>query len=93
MSYKKATRVLPKELLTKVQGYIDGEFIYIPRTTNNKKKWGAATSTRQELRDRNEHIYEDYLAGEHMERLAEKYYLSVKSIQRIIRQLKKEHSG
>lgn len=92
MSYKKATHVLPQELLEKVQEYIDGEFIYIPRISDNKKNWGATTSTRQELQDRNEQIYLDYVAGEHMEKLAEKYFLSVKSIQRIIGQLKREHN-
>lgn len=91
MSYKKATHILPRELLEKVQEYVDGESIYIPKISDNKKSWGAATSTRQELRDRNEHIYMDYLAGAHMQDLAEKYFLSVKSIQRIIGQFKKEH--
>lgn len=60
---------------------------------NHKKNWGATTSTRQELRDRNEQIYMDYVAGEHMEYLAEKYFLSIKSIQRIVGQLKREHNG
>lgn len=92
MSYKKATHVLPQELLAKVQEYIDGEFIYIPRISGNKKNWGAATSIRQELQDRNEHIYMDYVAGKDMEYLAEKYFLSVKSIQRIIGQLKREQN-
>lgn len=92
MSYKKATHVLPQELLIKVQEYIDGEFLYIPRVSDNKKSWGAATTTRQELHDRNERIYADYLAGQHMESLADKYFLSLKSIQRIVGQLKKEHS-
>ena len=45
--------------------------------------------TRRELQDRNKRIYEDYLNGESMEHLAEKYFLSLKSIQRIIRQLRK----
>lgn len=92
MSYKKATHVLPQELLLKVQEYIDGEFLYIPRISENKKRWGSATSTRQELRNRNECIYAEYLAGQHMEILADKYFLSLKSIQRIVRQLKKEHN-
>lgn len=88
MSYKKATHVLPQDLLLKVQEYVDGEFLYIPRAADNKKSWGEATSTRQELHDRNKHIYEDYLSGIAMEALAEKYYLSLKSIQRIVGQLK-----
>ena len=90
MGYKKATQLLPQELLSKVQEYIDGEFLYIPRISDNKKDWGTATATRQELRDRNERIYADYLAGQSMESLAEQYFLSLKSIQRIVGQLKKE---
>ena len=93
MSYKKATHVLPQELLEKVQEYIDGEFLYIPRITSKKKNWGTTTSTRQELQDRNMSIYADFLAGEPMEALAGKYFLSLKSIQRIIGQLKKEHNS
>lgn len=88
MGYKRATRILPEELLLKVQEYIDGEFIYIPRISDHKKSWGATTSTRQDLQDRNKRIYADYLAGVPMESLAETYFLSLKSIQRIVRQLK-----
>ena len=88
MSYKKATHVLPQDLLLKVQEYIDGEFLYIPREEKKKKRWGETTSTRQELQDRNKRIYADYLSGANMETLAVKYFLSLKSIQRIIRQLK-----
>ena len=88
MSYKKATHVLPQDLLQQVQEYIDGEFLYIPRAADNKKGWGETTSTRQELQDRNRQIYADYLAGTNMNSLAEKYYLSLKSIQRIVGQLK-----
>ena len=92
MGYKKATHILPHDLLLKVQEYIDGEFLYIPRISDNKKSWGETTSTRQELQDRNQRIYDDYLAGKRMEFLAEKYFLSLKSIQRIIGQLKKEYN-
>ncbi|MEG0379033.1 MAG: CD3324 family protein, partial [Eubacterium sp.] len=77
MSYKRATHILPQELLLRIQEYIDGEFIYIPRITDNKKSWGSTTSTRQELQDRNEKIYADYLSGDSMEALAEKYFLSL----------------
>lgn len=88
MGYKKATHVLPQDLLLKVQEYIDGEFLYIPRAADNKKGWGETTKTRQELKDRNRRIYADYLAGTNMETLAERYYLSLKSIQRIVGQFK-----
>ena len=36
MNYKNATQILPQELLTQIQKYIDGEFIYIPRLSENK---------------------------------------------------------
>lgn len=92
MGYKKATYALPHDLLIKVQEYIDGEFLYIPRISDNKKSWGETTSTRQELQDRNKHIYAEYLAGKDKRFLAEKYFLSLKSIQRIIGQMKREYN-
>lgn len=92
MSYKKAACVLPHDLLLKVQEYVDGEFLYIPRVSDRKKGWGETTSIRQDLRDRNERIYEDYLAGNDMSSLADQYYLSLKSIQRIIGNMKREHN-
>ena len=91
MSYKRAAHILPKDLLEQVQQYVDGESLYIPRTSQNKRNWGAGTDTRRELRARNERIYLDYLSGEPIQSLAQRYFLSVKSIQRILGQLKKEH--
>ena len=32
MSYQKADRILPRELLEQVQEYVDGALIYIPKT-------------------------------------------------------------
>ncbi|OOM75898.1 Mor transcription activator family protein [Clostridium puniceum] len=89
MSYKKAIYILPNDLLEKVQEYIYGDFIYIPRKSGNKKQWGSRTSICQELYNRNTQIYEDYLAGHSSEDLSRKYFLSLKSIQRIIRKEKK----
>lgn len=63
MSYKKAIHILPEELLELIQEYVDGECIYIPRKSNNKKEWGSNTPTREELSIRNMQIYEDYQVG------------------------------
>ncbi len=41
MSYKKAIHILPEELLELIQEYVDGEYIYIPRKSNNKKNGEA----------------------------------------------------
>lgn len=89
MQYKKATHVLPKDLLKQVQSYVDGEYLYIPRVSGKKKQWGSSTATRKELDRRNKAIYRDHLAGIRTKVIAERYYLSPKSVQRIIRQMKK----
>lgn len=89
MSYKKAVKILPLELVELIQDYIDGEYIYIPRKDDNKKSWGSNTSIRNELYIRNSNIYKDYQSGMQVDTLAEKYYLSTKSIQRIIAKEKK----
>jgi len=89
MSYKKANKVLPNELVEIIQQYIDGEYIYIPRKETTRKKWGTDTSTRKDLLERNNRIYEDYQNGILVSDLVEKYYLSLKSIQRILLQEKR----
>ncbi len=86
MSYKRAEHILPAELLETVQKYVDGQAIYIPRKSGNKKAWGSQTAIREELAIRNRQIYQDYRIGTNLGQLSEKYYLSLKSIQRIIRQ-------
>lgn len=93
MSYKNATQHLPRELLEQVQKYVDGEYLYIPRVDENRQQWGAGTKTRQELSVRNGQIYEDFDRGMRAEALAEKYFLSVKSIQRIVAREKKARRG
>lgn len=84
MSYQKAANVLPQDLIDQIQNYVDGEYIYIPRKSEHKKAWGETTSTRVELNRRNQNIFRDYQNGVHMDVLSEKYYLSNKSIQRIV---------
>ena len=84
MRYRKATEILPEELVEAIQKYMDGGYVYIPRKEENKKKWGEETSFRRELNTRNEEIYRRYLDGFGVKTLAEEYFLSEKSIQRII---------
>lgn len=87
MSYKRAEELLPKEVIELIQKYVDGENIYIPRKENTRSAWGEQTSIRQELLERNRSIYLDYQNSAQIKALAEKYFLSVKSIQRIIRDM------
>lgn len=89
MSYAKARDIFPNEILEIIQNYVEGEYIYIPKKEENKMAWGEITQSKEELLIRNTKIYEDYLAGISMQTLSQTYYLSPKSIQRIVLQKKK----
>jgi len=89
MGYIRAEEILPIEVIELIQQYVDGENIYIPRKSANRQAWGAGTQIKQELQMRNRQIYKDYLAGSKISELASKYYLSEKSIQRILRKMSK----
>ena len=89
MSYKKAQDVLPEEILKIIQEYIDGEYIYIPRKNENHKSWGEKSGIKDSLKIRNNEIYKKYLNGATINELAQEYYLSEKSIRRIIGQGKR----
>ena len=86
MGYIRAEEVLPPDIIKLVQHYIDGENIYIPRKADNKKEWGNGTQIRQELQERNLLILSDFRRGYKISDLAAKYFLSEKSIYRIIRE-------
>ena len=80
MSYKKANDVLPHLLLSAIQQYIDGEYLYIPRKKDHKLSWGTNTETRVALQERNREILAKRLAGYSVAELAEQYFLSTKAI-------------
>lgn len=84
MGYKKAEKVLPPEVVAMIQKYVDGEYIYIPRKEENRKNWGDSTGCRKEIARRNQEIFRDHCNGMKTDELAKKYFLSTKSIQRII---------
>lgn len=88
MKYVKAQTVLPEEIIELIQEYVDGEYLYIPRKNGNEKSWGEKNGTRKSLQKRNKEIYEDYILGTSVNELAQKYYLSEKSIRRILSEAK-----
>ncbi|QAT41569.1 CD3324 family protein [Clostridium sp. JN-9] len=91
MSYIKEIDVLPEELLELIQNYIDGEYIYIPRKECNRRTWGETTESKREISIRNSEIYKKYKEGISVRALSEMYYLSPKSIQRIISNMNSEN--
>ena len=84
MSYVKADCILPRELLEQIQEYADGLYLYIPKKLDNRKEWGTNTNYRNEIKKRDAEIYGKFRKGCSTLDLAEEYYLSVKSIQRIL---------
>ena len=84
MSYANARDIFPDEILELIQNYVDGEYIYIPKKEENKIAWGELTNSKRELLNRNARIFEDYCIGLSIQSLSKKYYLSTKTIQRII---------
>ena len=88
MGYKKAMCVLPYELLVAIQQFVDGEYIYIPRKYENRKQWGECNNSRHQLQQRNCAILEQYQCGISVEALAEQYYLSPKTIYKILSAVK-----
>ena len=83
MSYISAEDVLPKELIETIQQYVSGKSIYIP--CKEKKIWGSQTKTKQYYKMRNQEICIKHKNGVSIKTLATTYFLTEKSIQRIIR--------
>ena len=79
VSYTNADRILPRELLDAIQQYADGVYLYIPRKAERKRAWGEATDSA-----RNRELYEKHLGGAPVHKLAEEYYLSAKTIYKIL---------
>ena len=85
MGYRKAVDVLPDELISEIQKYIDGQMLYIPRKSEEHSGWGEKSGIREKLEKRDNRISDEYVSGKAIPDLSREYYLSEKSIQRIIR--------
>lgn len=86
MSYINANDILPKELINEIQKYVQGVNLYIPKIFDKKN---TDSEYKKELLDRNMEIYKMFQSGNKVSELAKMYYLSDKSIYRILGQMKK----
>lgn len=84
MKYINAKKILPPKLIEELQNYIQGGYVYIPVSVENRKGWGENTGYRRQLSKRNEKIRQEYRSGVSLETLADRYYLSVSAVRRII---------
>jgi len=83
MGYKRAEEILPQDIIEIIQKYVEGESIYIPK--RSRQEWGKSTKIRQELTERNSQIQRDFQNGCSISKLSEKYFLTEKSIRRILK--------
>lgn len=84
MKYVNANAILPGMLVEELQKYVQAGYIYIPAKDEQHKSWGELSGYRKELKKRNENITVEYKKGVSIEKLAEKYCLSVYAIRKII---------
>ena len=84
MKYHRAEDILPERLVAELQEYIQGSYLYIPASKGNRRGWGELSGCRQELAQRNAQIRQAFQQGEPLEALADRYYLSVSTIRKIV---------
>ena len=84
MKYIKAEDVFPKSLLLEMQTYIQGKYIYIPKSPDNHKKWGANTGSKNMTDQRNKEMVQSFRAGISVAQLAELYSLAEDTVKKIV---------
>jgi Mor family transcriptional regulator len=84
MRYINANVILPKELVEKLQDFVQGEYLYIPAIKDHHKNWGELSGFREEIDSRNSEIVQAYTSGASIQELADSYCLSVYAIRKII---------
>jgi hypothetical protein len=84
MPYLNADGVLPPELLTEIQKYVQGALVYVPRRGPERLGWGRRNGTRAELDRRNAAIRQAKAGGRTIDQLADEYCLSSDGIRKIL---------
>ncbi len=84
MSYIRAEEILPTELLKELHKYVNGKCLYIPVKYEKRLDWGIKNGYRKELDNRDKAIFELRQKGVSVSELSKRYFLSEKSIYRII---------
>ncbi|MBO5784119.1 MAG: ROK family protein [Clostridia bacterium] len=93
MKYQNAKDYLSAELFDALQQQAGGRLLYVPMA-GEKKSWGEVSGERVKLRKRNAIICREHAEGLTAAQLADKWFLSVASIRKILaagRQLPPDH--
>lgn len=84
MKYINAKEILPDKLIKELQEYVQAGYVYVPAKNEQHKSWGELSGYRKELSKRNSIIISEYRNGAAIEELADRYYLSIYAIRKII---------
>ena len=84
MKYIKAEDVFPESLLQEMQKYIQGKYIYIPKSPGNYEKWGAYTGGKNMTAQRNKEMVQAFRIGASISQLAELYNLAEDTVKKIV---------
>ena len=84
MKYINAKEILPDKLIKELQEYLQAGYVYVPAKNEQHKSWGELSGYRKELSKRNSIIISEYRNGASIEELADRYYLSIYAIRKII---------
>lgn len=84
MKYINAKEILPDKLIKELQEYVQAGYVYVPAKNEQHKSWGELSGYRKELSKRNSIIISEYRNGASVEELADRYYLSIYAIRKII---------
>ena len=87
MSYINANEILPKELIDEIQRYVQGVNLYIPKIFDKKR---TDSEYKKDLFERDMDIYDMFHSGNTVSELAKMYYLSDKSIYRILGKIRNQ---
>ena len=90
MDYVKAGDVLPTEFLERIQEYAAGTYLYVPQRRGDRRRWGESTDSRGWYTDRNKRIYQCHMEGIPVREISRRFFLSEKSVYRIILQEKRQ---
>ena len=84
MTYINGQKVLPPELLAKVQEHVRGELIYIPQKRDTRRPWGSKNGARQQIDNRNREMIRHHQEGHTNEELTQVFFLSHESVRKIV---------
>lgn len=88
--YRNAEKVLPAELLRQVQEYVQGEELYIPKSSSARLGWGEHNGTRKQLQERNQIMLQLRTKGCSIDGLCQRFHLGRDTVRRILRQERKK---